>query len=239
MITLYQFAPVWGIPNLSHFCVKVETYLRMTGLPYEIVETLPLKVPLGKLPYLEDKENKIADSRMIVRYLQAHYGEALDVHLTESERANAKAWQRLIEEHLYWLSMYTRWNYSEANWQQNKHAIFNVLPVIARDCVAQIYRYLIKKQIYGQGTGRLSEEDIFALATEDVSALAVFLGEKSYFMGDKPSSIDATVYGFLLNIIACPVESPLKKHVLEQKHLVDYCQRMQESYFPECGKIIL
>ena len=239
MITLYQFAPVWGTPNLSHFCVKVETYLRMLNLPYKIVETLPLKAPLGKLPYLEDKEEKIADSRFIIHYLQKQYGQTLDTDLTAYEQAITKAWQRLIEEHLYWLTMYTRWNYTEENWQQNKQAIFHVLPIIIKDCVATIYRHLIKKQIYGQGTGRLSEETIFTLAREDVSALAIFLAEKKYFMGDKVTTIDATIYGFLINIIACPIESPLKDFILEQRKLVDYCQRMQTRYFPECGEIML
>ncbi len=237
MITLYQFAPVWSIPNPSHFCVKVETYLRMTKLKYEVVETMPLKAPLGKLPYLEDQGNKIADSRLIIRYLQAQYGETLDAHLTAVERATAKAWQRLIEEHLYWQSMYTRWSFGDANWQQNKNGAFKVLPVPIRECIGLTYRYLIKKQIYGQGTGRLNQDDIFALATEDVSALADFLGEKSYFMGEKPTTIDATVYGFLVNIIACPIESPLKNYALEQKNLVAYCQRMQNLYFSECGEI--
>jgi len=239
MITLYQFAPVWGIPNLSHFCVKVETYLRMTGLEYDIIETLPLKAPQGKLPYIEDKDNKIADSRLILQYLQQQYGHSLDESLTELEQATAKSWQRLIEEHLYWLSMYTRWLYSDANWQHNKQAIFHVLPVFVRDGVALIYRYLIKKQIYGQGTGRLSKEAIFSLAREDVIALAVFLGDKEYFMGKTPTSIDATVYGFLVNIIGCPIESPLKAAALEQRQLVAYCQRMQNQYFPECGALKL
>lgn len=233
MITLYQFSPVWGIPNLSHFCVKVETYLRMTQLPYDIIETLPLKAPLGKLPYLEDQGQKIADSRLIIHYLQAQYGHALDEHLNAEAQAIAKAWQRLFEEHLYWLSMYTRWNYSEENWQQNKQAVFHVLPKALQSIAALGYRFLIKKQIYGQGTGRLSDKDIFTFAAEDISAIAIFLGQKDYFMGDRPSSIDATVYGFLVNIMACPIESPLKDEVLTQTVLVAYCQRMQARYFPE------
>ena len=60
--TLYQFAPTWGIPNLGQFNVKVETYLRMTKLPYKVVETLPLKGPKGKLPFIEDEGLRIADS---------------------------------------------------------------------------------------------------------------------------------------------------------------------------------
>lgn len=237
MIVLYQFATVWGIPNPSHFCVKVETYLRMADLDYKIVETLPLKAPRGKLPYIEDEGNKIADSRLILLYLQKQYGHSLDESLTEIEKATAKSWQRLIEEHLYWLSMYSRWNDSNMNWQQNKQAIFNVLPVFIRDGVACVYRYLIKKQIYGQGTGRLKKEDIVSLADEDIMALAVFLGDKKYFMGETPTSIDASVYGFLVNIIGCPIESPLKNVALEQKQLVAYCERMQNQYFPEYGEL--
>ena len=37
MIKLYQFKPAWGLPNPSPFCMKVETYLRMAGLSYEVI----------------------------------------------------------------------------------------------------------------------------------------------------------------------------------------------------------
>ena len=37
MIKLFQFPPYWGLPNASPFCMKVETYLRMTGIPYQNV----------------------------------------------------------------------------------------------------------------------------------------------------------------------------------------------------------
>ncbi len=32
MIKLYQFAPAWDVPNVSPFCVKIESYLKMAGL---------------------------------------------------------------------------------------------------------------------------------------------------------------------------------------------------------------
>jgi hypothetical protein len=82
MITLHQFARTWDIPNLSHFCTKIETYLRMAQLPYQIVETLPLKAPRGKLPYIEDNGKKIADSRLIIHYLKSTYCDPLDTHLS-------------------------------------------------------------------------------------------------------------------------------------------------------------
>ena len=36
MIQLHQFAPAWGM-SASPFCLKLETYLRMAEIPYEVV----------------------------------------------------------------------------------------------------------------------------------------------------------------------------------------------------------
>jgi glutathione S-transferase len=233
MITLYQLAGTWSIPNLSHFCAKLETYLRMTQLPYQVVATLPLKAPRRKLPYIEDSGKKIADSRLIISYLQMTYGNPLDAHLSAEEKAVAKAFQRLLEEHLYWATMYTRWSYTEANWQTNKQAIFGGLPPVFRDLAALGYRYRIKAQIRGHGIGRHTPEEVFELGKADIDALADFLGVKPYFMGDKPTSLDASAFGILVNTLACPIESPLKDYALSKNNLRVYCKNMQAEFFPE------
>lgn len=53
MITLHQPPPPpgWNVPNMSPFCVKLETYLRMAKLPYQTAPGNPLQAPLGKIPY--------------------------------------------------------------------------------------------------------------------------------------------------------------------------------------------
>lgn len=233
MITLYQFARTWSIPNLSHFCTKLETYLRINKLPYEIVETLPLTAPRGKLPYIEDQGQKFSDTRMIVNYLKATYGDNDKALLSPEQQGIAKAYQRLLEEHLFWISMFTRWNYTEGNWQTNKKAIFSGLPPIARDLAAALYRIRIKAQIKGHGIGRLTQEEIVELAKEDIDSLANFLGSKPYFMGDKPTGLDASAYGILVNTLGCPIESPVKAYALSKQNLLDYCRRMQAEFFPE------
>jgi glutathione S-transferase len=233
MITLYQLARTWGIPNLSQFCVKVETYLRIKKLPYEVVETLPLKAPRGKLPYIIDDGHIISDSRLILNYLKATYGYPDVETLPPEQRGIAKAYQRLLEEHLYWIGMATRWSYTEENWQTNKQAIFGGLPPVARDLAATFYRIKIKSQIKGHGIGRLSFEEMFVLGQEDIDSLADFLGSKPYFMGVIPTSLDATAYGILVNTLGCPIESPLKEYSLSKQNLSAYCQRMQADFFPE------
>src|SRR5437870_12328426 len=98
MITLYQFAPIWGLPDLSPFVTKLDAYLRMVELPYQTVRANYWEAPKGKLPAIEDRGNKLGDSTLIVEYLKATYGDKLDSHLSPRDHATALGMQRLIEE---------------------------------------------------------------------------------------------------------------------------------------------
>ena len=67
MIKVHQFAPAFGLPNASPFCMKLETYLRMAGLPFELVnDGNVIRAPKGKLPYIEDDGRVVADTNFII-----------------------------------------------------------------------------------------------------------------------------------------------------------------------------
>jgi glutathione S-transferase len=232
MIKLYQFAPAWEVPNLSPFCIKTEIYLKMVNLPYEIVSAIPPKAPKGKLPFIEDKNKKIADSRFIIDYLNDHYGCDLDKELTGTEKATATAFQRLLEDDLYWAVLYIRW-VVPSNWKVNREAVFGKLPLPIKYVLGNLVRKQIKKQIHGHGMGRHSEQEIYWLGNKSLTALSDFLADKPYFMGDRPTILDASAFGMLANIIWCPIESPLKVHALKLKNLVAFCDRMKQLYYSE------
>ena len=90
MLTLYQFERTWGIPNLSPFCCKIETYLRMANIDYTIKPSLPLGAPKGKLPYIEDSGQALADSRFIITHLKSSH-KNLDSELNDAELATSLA----------------------------------------------------------------------------------------------------------------------------------------------------
>ena len=88
MIQLHQFPCAKSVRNISPYCLKVETFLRMTNLPYEVVEVMnPGKAPKKKLPFIVDQGRRIADSELILDYLITQYDLRLDQHLTEQEKA--------------------------------------------------------------------------------------------------------------------------------------------------------
>jgi len=110
MITLYQFAPIWGLPDLSPFVTKLDAYLRMVELPYKTVRANYWEAPKGKLPAIEDNSKKLGDSSLIIEYLKATYGDKLDGRLSPRDHATALGMQRLVEENLYWAgTIHERW----------------------------------------------------------------------------------------------------------------------------------
>lgn len=76
----------------------------------------------GKLPYLEDGDTKLRDSQFIIWHLKTNNND-LDKGLNKTELALSLAMQRLLEEHLFWATMYSRWRYTDTNWQVTKKAI--------------------------------------------------------------------------------------------------------------------
>jgi glutathione S-transferase len=231
MIKLYQFAPAWDVPNLSPFCVKVETYLRMAGLPYEVVDAIPLQGPKGKLPFIEDDGKRIGDSRFIIEYLKQTYGDGVDGHLTPPERAVSNAMQRLIEDDLYWVFVFARWGKRDENWAENRRAIFGRLPPVVRHLVAALARRHMLKQMRGQGMGRHTAAEIYRLGRQDLDALSDHLGEKPWFMGGRPTTLDASAFGILANILWCPIQSPLEEQLHALPNLTAFCERVRERYY--------
>lgn len=232
MITLYQFPPAFGLPNASPFCMKLELYLRMAGLPYRNCYTLALhRAPKGKLPWIEDEGTAMADSGLIIEYLKGRYGDPLDGKLTVLQRANGLAMTRLLEDHLYWALLHDRWM-SSAGWALTRRAFFGGLAWPMRSIVPWVARRGIRAELHGHGMGRHLPEQIHALAVADIDALAALLGENAYFLGQQPTSIDAVATAFLTNVLMAPLDGPVKASAAGHSNLVAYCRRMMQQYFP-------
>jgi glutathione S-transferase len=232
MIKLYQFRPAFGLPNPSPFCMKVETYLRMAGLAYECPCRADLrKSPKGKMPYIDDEGTVVADSSVIIDHFKRKYGDPLDVHLDAVTRATALAMQRLIEENTYWTVVYFRW-IEEAGWKVTRAAFFDWMKPPLRWIVPAVARRIVRKELHGHGMGRHARDEIAAIGAKDLTAVAEFLGDRPFFTGARPSSLDATAYAFLANLLWAPYEMPLKSHARSYPQLEAYCQRMKARYYP-------
>ncbi|MEO0376303.1 MAG: glutathione S-transferase C-terminal domain-containing protein, partial [Cyanobacteria bacterium P01_A01_bin.17] len=138
--------------------------------------------------------------------------------------------RRLMEEHLYWVAFYFRWT-DDGSWKIVKETFFKDLPMPMKLFVPTLVRRSAMRDLYGQGVGRHSTEEVFALGCENIKAISDFLSDQPYLMGDEPTSLDATGYGMLSNIMQVSIDSRLKSYALGFENLVAYCDRMHTRYW--------
>lgn len=231
MIKLYQFPPQWSLPNPSPFCMKLETYLRMAKLPFEAVYVVnPTKGPKKKLPTINDEGKILGDSGFIINYLQEKYGDPLDNRLSNEQKAQALAIQRLLEEHLYWIMVYSRW-IDERYWPITRDTFFSHLKWPLRTILPIILQKKIRSDLYKQGIGRHSTAEVYQLGIEDLIVLSTFLKSSEFLLGNEPTSIDASAYAFLANILETPIASPLQDYAKTQPQFIAYCERMKHRFY--------
>lgn len=64
----------------------------------------------------------------------------------------------------------------------------------------------------------------------DIDAVADFLGNKRYFLGDEPHNVDAVAYAMLRHFTDQPQKWPGTEYVESKANLVAYLERMREKY---------
>jgi glutathione S-transferase len=213
--------------------MKVETYLRMAKLPYEnkFVNN-PHKSPKRKLPYIKIDGVLYPDSELIIDELKMRFGDTLDTDLTAEQKATAVLIDLALCERLYWVMVYLRWQ-EDAGWLILRETMFGKLPKVAKLFIPTMVRKSMLKELDYQGIGRHSLTEIVQLGKKMLDTLVALLGDKNYFLGDKPTSIDATAYAFLANIIGTPLNDPLKQYALQLEVIEAYCMRMKNEYYAD------
>lgn len=228
---VYHLPGAWGLPTVSPFCLKLDAWLRMTGIAHEShTAATPFAGPKGKAPWIEQDGQKLGDSTFIIAHLIERHGIDPDAKLTPAQRGTAVAIQRLIDENLYWTMVHDRW-VNEANWRIFRDIVLGGLPVPARRVLGPIARRGVRKQLAGHGMGIHSAEDIAAIGRRDVNALSGILGDQDWFFGDTPSSTDAVVYAQLVNIWRAPLESEIRRAIGQTPNLVAFIDRFAARYY--------
>ena len=97
----------------------------------------------------------------------------------------------------------------------------------------------IRRDLWSQGIGRHSEQDLYGIAERDLLAVSDILGEKKFLFGEKPCLADAGLFAFIAaSAWACP-ESPFDVLLKSKaKNLESHARRMKELYYPDWDKII-
>src|ERR1700733_14852369 len=206
----------------------------MAGLAYRKERAKPPASPKGQLPYIVDADESIADSTFIRAHLEGKYGVDFDAPLSLQTRAQAWAFERMIEHHLYWAMVGARWVDSE-NFAKGPAHLFDGAPEHLREKLREDAQFRVAENYLLSGLGRHAPDEDVDLALRSLFALSVQLGDKPYLMGDGACGTDATAFAVVAGILTRFFDSPLRRRAEQFENLTAYVARMMLQYYPEFG----
>lgn len=230
MITLYGWGPMFDCPSPSPYVMKADIQLQMLGVEFTRAIADLDAVPKHKAPYVIDDGRLIEDSNFIRHHFETKLGKQLYAGLSSKDIATSWALERMAEGQLAKIMACERW-LKDDNFNKGPAQFFVAVPAPAREAVIKETRQGVAAGMQGEGTGRFSEEERMQLASWDIGAIAMHLGEQSYLFGDAPTCADASVASIL---IACATEyfdTPLTGIIRQHANLVAYMDRMKARYF--------
>jgi glutathione S-transferase len=230
-LRVFTFAPDWGLPSAGPFAIKLLAWLELAGIPYQqVLEDNPRKGPKGKNPWIELDGERIGDSEFIIELLSKRYGVDLDAELTCEQRAIGLAWRRAFEEHFHQVLEWELFEHPAGAAYMRERMRSAMAPVIG-SLVFSMLRSHLRKQLYARGLARHTPDIIEAKGRADVDALATFLGDKPFLLGQQPSTTDAAVFGLVAPMVYWPMQTPVASYTKSVGTIVGYCDRMRERCF--------
>jgi len=72
VVYMFSLGDFYERPNSSPFCMKLETFLKLHKIPYELVvpKTSPISGPANKWPWIVYNDDVVTDTSVIITYLE-------------------------------------------------------------------------------------------------------------------------------------------------------------------------
>ena len=227
MLTLYSYPPLFGVADNNGYGLKVFAFLKLAGVPFLHARIFDAsKAPRQQLPYIVDGRDTVGDSETILAYVTGKYGVALDAALPPAQRTPNLLVTRTLDD-LYWVMSYSRWQ-DERYWPLFRDALMREHPGLTDDGLMKAKEFNARRYYY-QGIGRFEPDAAMARGLADLAALASLIPSQGYVHGDKPTTVDAGIYGFVANIYFYDINTPLKQFVVSHEALVQHCRAIHAA----------
>lgn len=199
-LTLVTLGGAFGLQNVSPFCLKAEMLMTQLGLKYDIaVQADPRKAPKGKLPYLISDGDKLPDSELITMHIDALTQGRVYGGLAAKDQAFGTALSRLVDDHLYWILVASRW--LDDDWFVHIiDGFFHIAPKPLRGFVARQARKQVEKTYFLHGLGRHSQQEQQEFARRDLQALQDAVGGDGFLFSAEPCIFDFTIASFMAGV---------------------------------------
>ncbi|KAL5969995.1 Metaxin-3 [Taenia solium] len=249
---LYVWPSSGGIESFDSDCLVVITYLRLGRCPINLNSCRDLDTSnFFSTPLLIHGGNVITDVSKIIEYLRKeNYG--LEYELSDEELAHLESLVASVERRvtpacrwLIWADANVYRSYTSLLYRSNLSYLQGLwYPRRWRDKLikyAEFSQLTLCANRDTKNRHRDVEVTLYEGAIRCLTALSYILGDKQFFLGDKPSAIDAYLYGRLWPLLnydrVCRQQESktchrLISHIYQCENLLRLCCRVQRLCFP-------
>lgn len=236
-IVLYKWPGHAGLPSLTAASLQAEAALRLAKVQFFCQECSSSSTPTGVIPALDlgsevpaaSEAGDLAAARAIIAALAASGAGDLDAWLAPPQRAELLAFATLLQAKLDTATHYTTWIEKRGFGEFRKAAYGSQLPFPLSYIVPWSQRNEMAKLL-----GAIDGFKAYQGAVEVLSAVADRLRASPgrFFFGDRPSSLDALLFGHLAFYRHSPVAAPvLRDKVGRLPVLASYVDGILEDFF--------
>jgi len=242
VVYLCQFPLCPSVRSISPFALKLETWLRLTGIKYENIHTMKFSNK-GQIPYIELNGEQIPDSNVIIQKLKEKFQVDPDKDIPETDLAMGHAATVMMENHTAHIGFHYRYGHHMENFLKTLKCAEYISADHISDKAIKIWGtvqpFLTRFRSYLHGIGRHENSDIWEMSFKDLAALSSWLGTKQYFHGSQPSTVDCMLFGHLAQFLFIDIGFP-QKTFMEAKcpNLVELVNRVKLQFWRDWDESI-
>ena len=214
-------------------CLAVQAFLHMANLEFSIEMRANVEhmSPSGKLPFIRANNFVIAELDPIISFINTK-GISLTEHLDAAQKADMRAYMSLVSNVLGNAELFLSWNDDVTLLEVTKPRYGSVYPWPLNVILSWKKKSQVKKKLAALGWGNKSLEEVYSEVENCCQALSERLENQRYFFNNKPTELDALVFGHIFTILTTPLpDNRLASVVRQHKNLTDLCQGIDKEYF--------
>ncbi|XP_053681457.1 metaxin-1 homolog [Anopheles nili] len=244
---IFVYRGEWGLPSIDFECSRLLAYLKFSNAKVTInYNGNPFSSPNGMLPYMIADGKKIAGYGRIVEHLSAagicpsaaSSGKMGD----DNYATHINGYMQYVQEHLHPYFMYMLWG-DPKNVDTTRTVYAKRIPIPFNFYCPR--KYVLRTNDITQSLSGFSLEDSIEFhevsefahnAKTCLNLIATKFEENRWFVADRPTEIDAMLYGYLsvLSKLSLP-NNVLQNHIRQCPKLVQFVDRTTTTYFSKEG----
>uniref|UniRef100_A0A182PF28 Metaxin n=1 Tax=Anopheles epiroticus TaxID=199890 RepID=A0A182PF28_9DIPT len=246
---IFVYRGEWGLPSIDYECSRLLAYLKFSSAKVTVnYNGNPFSSPNGMLPYMITDGRKIAGYGRIVEHLSAVGIGPPAVNHTESggdesqQATQINGYMQYVQENLHPYFMYMLWG-DPKNVDTTRTVYAKRIPIPFNFYCPR--KYVLLTNDITQSLAGFSLED--SIEFHDVSEfqhnaktclnwIATRLEESRWFTGDRPTEVDALLYGYLSVLLKLTLpNNVLQNHIRQCPKLMQFVDRTTATYFAKEG----